>query len=120
MLSFPLKKELLGILINLASRLFAQDRSEIFEKCHFEGAKRLRNDKKRRVQKRKGSEKKGFKESEKRRGRGVEDPRIQVVLLESFFKTKRGKESEKRLSLAEPAENAEKGEKDEICLWTEF
>ena len=33
-----------------------------------------------------------------------------MVLLESFYKTKRGKESEKRLSLAESAENAEKDE----------
>ena len=35
----------------------------------------------------------GFK---KRRGRGVKDSRGQVVLLISFSKTKRGKESEKR------------------------
>ena len=69
----------------------------------------LGDDKKRRVQ--------GVKESEKQRVQGVEDSRIQVVLLESFFKTKRGKESEKRLSLAESAENAEK---DEIDLWPEF
>ena len=37
----------------------------------------------------------GVKESEKRRVQGVEDSRGQVVLLVSFFKTKRGKESEK-------------------------
>ena len=47
----------------------------------------LGDDKKRRVQ--------GVKESEKQRVQGVEDSRIQVVLLESFYKTKRGKESEK-------------------------
>jgi len=55
--------------------------------------------------------------NQKKRIQGFEDSRIQVVLLESFFKTKRGKESEKRLSLAESAENAEK---DEIDLWPEF
>ncbi len=47
----------------------------------------LAKNKKRRVQ--------GVKESEKQRVQGVEDSRIQVVLLESFYKTKRGKESEK-------------------------
>jgi len=37
----------------------------------------------------KKSEKKGVKESGKRRIQGFEDSRGQVVLLESFFKTKK-------------------------------